>query len=117
VNVTNIKYNSLWIKHVLHLQICIILKICFNFTAPDLKVVDEQGHSVHDRYYKTGSTIELTCRVMTYNVQTTTPQVTWSKDGKNLLDKVTISHMRYTHRVLQENQENALPSAFYQLPT
>jgi hypothetical protein len=80
--------------------------------------VDEHGHSVHDRYYKTGSTIELTCRVMTYNVQTTTPQVTWSKDGKNLLDKVTISHMRSVQCVLlylvnlgsQGNQENVLSS-------
>ena len=80
--------------------------------------MDEQGHSVHDRYYKTGSTIELTCRVMTYNVQTTTPQVTWSKDGKNLLDKVTISHMRSVQCVLiylvdldsHGNQEDALSS-------
>ena len=80
--------------------------------------MDEQGHSVHDRYYKTGSTIELTCRVITYNVQTTTPQVTWSKDGKNLLDKVTISHMRSVQCVLfqlvnlysQRNQENLLSS-------
>jgi len=80
--------------------------------------VDEQGHSVHDRYYKTGSTIELTCRVMTYNVETTTPQVTWSKDGKNLLDKVTISHKRSVQFVLfylvnldsQGNQENLLSS-------
>lgn len=80
--------------------------------------MDEQGHSVHDRYYKTGSTIELTCRVMTYNVQTTIPQVTWSKDGKNLLDKVTISHMRSVQCVLlylvkldsQGNQENLLSS-------
>lgn len=62
--------------------------------------MDEHGHSVHDRYYETGSTIELTCRVMTYNVQTTTPQVTWSKDGKNLLDKVTISHVRSVQCVL-----------------
>jgi len=80
--------------------------------------VDEQGHSVHDRYYKTGSTIELTCRVMTYNVETTTPQVTWSKDGKNLLDKVTISHKRSVQCVLfylvnldsKGNQENLLSS-------
>ena len=31
VNVTNITYNSLWIKHVFYLQICIILKMSFNF--------------------------------------------------------------------------------------
>lgn len=61
--------------------------------APDLKVVDEHGHSVHDRYYKTGSTVELTCRVMTSTEHTTSPQITWRKDGNKLPDKVTISPM------------------------
>jgi hypothetical protein len=64
------------------------------FIAPDLKVVDEHGHSVHDRYYKTGSTVELTCRVMTSTEHTTSPQITWRKDGSKLPDKVTISPMR-----------------------
>lgn len=33
--------------------------------APALRVVDEQGYEVHDRYYKIGSTIDLTCQVAT----------------------------------------------------
>ncbi|XP_069673234.1 zwei Ig domain protein zig-8-like isoform X2 [Periplaneta americana] len=64
--------------------------------APELKVVDEHGHSVHDRYYKTGSTIELTCRVMTSSGQAPSPQVTWSKDGAKLPDKVTMSPISET---------------------
>jgi hypothetical protein len=68
--------------------------ICLTFIAPDLKVVDEHGHSVHDRYYKTGSTVELTCRVMISTDQKTSPQITWRKDGSKLPDKVTISAMR-----------------------
>ncbi|KAJ9600312.1 hypothetical protein L9F63_009388, partial [Diploptera punctata] len=55
---------------------------------PELRVVDEHGHSVHDRYYKTGSTIELTCRVMTPVNHATTPEVTWNKDGSKLTSKV-----------------------------
>ncbi|KAJ9585645.1 hypothetical protein L9F63_002565, partial [Diploptera punctata] len=58
--------------------------------APELKVVDEHGHSVHDRYYKTGSTIELTCRVTT-SVSQTSPQVTWTKNGSRLPGKVKLT--------------------------
>lgn len=36
-----------------------------SFTAPALRVVDEQGYEVHDRYYKIGSTIDLTCQIAT----------------------------------------------------
>lgn len=28
-------------------------------------MIDEQGHEVHDRYYKIGSTIDLSCQVAT----------------------------------------------------
>lgn len=33
------------------------------FVAPAIRVVDEHGHEVHDRYYKMGSAIDLTCQV------------------------------------------------------
>lgn len=34
-------------------------------TAPAIRVVDEHGHAVHDRYYKMGSAIDLTCQIAT----------------------------------------------------
>lgn len=33
--------------------------------APAIRVVDEQGNEIRDRYYKIGSTIDLTCQVAT----------------------------------------------------
>lgn len=34
-------------------------------TAPAIRIVDEQGNEIRDRYYKIGSTIDLTCQVAT----------------------------------------------------
>lgn len=31
--------------------------------APPIRVIDEHGHEVRDRYYKVGSVIDLTCQV------------------------------------------------------
>lgn len=39
------------------------MKQFFLFKGPAVRVVDEHGHEVHDRYYKTGSEIDLTCQV------------------------------------------------------
>jgi hypothetical protein len=76
----------------------VIFNNTFIFIAPDLKVVDEHGHSVHDRYYQTGSTVELTCRVMTSTEHlTASPQMVWKKDGSKLPDKVTVTPMRYVY--------------------
>lgn len=33
------------------------------FAAPAIRVVDEQGYEIRDRYYKIGSTIDLSCQV------------------------------------------------------
>lgn len=35
------------------------------FPAPAIRVVDEQDNEIHDRYYKIGSKIDLTCQVAT----------------------------------------------------
>lgn len=37
----------------------------YTHTAPAIRVIDEKGHEVRDRYYKIGSTIELSCQVAT----------------------------------------------------
>lgn len=39
------------------------LRIRSHFLAPAIRVVDEHGHEVHDRYYKMGSAIDLTCQI------------------------------------------------------
>lgn len=31
--------------------------------APAIRVIDEQGYEIRDRYYKIGSTIDLSCQV------------------------------------------------------
>lgn len=36
-----------------------------NKSAPAIRVVDEQGNEIRDRYYKFGSKIDLTCQVAT----------------------------------------------------
>ena len=42
-----------------------VLTVCFHFSAPAIRIIDEQGHEIRDRYYKIGSTIDLTCQVAT----------------------------------------------------
>ncbi|XP_077299439.1 defective proboscis extension response 18 [Arctopsyche grandis] len=56
--------------------------------APILKIVDEQGHEVRDRYYKAGSSIELSCRVsraFTGSLTTSSPSNTPPSILKQLL--------------------------------
>lgn len=35
----------------------------FSLTAPAIRLVDEMGHEVSDRYYKLGSSVDVTCQV------------------------------------------------------
>lgn len=35
------------------------------YAAPAIRIIDEQGNEIRDRYYKIGSTIDLTCQVAT----------------------------------------------------
>lgn len=48
-----------------------VIKFSFSsITAAAIRVVDEHGHEVYDRYYKVGSLIDLTCQVATSYLQT-----------------------------------------------
>lgn len=47
--------------------------------------MDEQGNEVHDRYYKTGSTIDLTCQVATTFI--TKNSTSTAEPGFSLLQK------------------------------
>lgn len=45
---------------------CVLILISFlvGFSAaPAIRVIDEQGYEIRDRYYKIGSTIDLSCQV------------------------------------------------------
>lgn len=44
----------------------------FCCTAPAIRIVDEQGNEIRDRYYKIGSTIDLTCQVATAFIKNNT---------------------------------------------
>lgn len=58
------KYNKIPLKYFLF-NIFILFYCFLMFIAPAIRVVDEQGNEIHDRYYKIGSTIDLTCQVAT----------------------------------------------------
>lgn len=55
---------------------CFLLRTPGENAAPAIRVVDEQGNEIRDRYYKIGSKIDLTCQVaiefITKNATTTT---------------------------------------------
>lgn len=59
-------------------SICVVCFLWFFVAnaAPAIRVVDEQGNEIRDRYYKIGSKIDLTCQVaiefITKNATTTT---------------------------------------------
>lgn len=47
--------------------------------APAIRVVDEQGNEIRDRYYKIGSKIDLTCQVATKFITKNTTNTAESK--------------------------------------
>lgn len=42
-----------------------LVQLFSRYAAPAIRIVDEQGNEIRDRYYKIGSTIDLTCQVAT----------------------------------------------------
>lgn len=66
-----INYKSLfYINFNLFLTtICFSIVFSFQYSAPAIRVVDEQGNEIGDRYYKIGSTIDLTCQISTIFIE------------------------------------------------
>lgn len=52
-----IRFNFYFYKYIFFLLFLLA------FAAPAIRVVDEQGYEIRDRYYKIGSTIDLSCQV------------------------------------------------------
>jgi hypothetical protein len=69
-------------------------KISFNFfkTAPEIRIVDEANHELRDRYYKTGSIMELTCIARPSRPGSNVPHPVWRKNGEILPDHVNVYH-------------------------
>ncbi|XP_058794475.1 zwei Ig domain protein zig-8-like [Phymastichus coffea] len=68
--------------------------------APDIRIVDEANHEIRDRYYKTGSVIELTCVVRPSRPNSKVPHPVWKKNGESLPDHVDVYHSNGTDNEL-----------------
>lgn len=53
-------------------------------SVPEIKIVDESGHKVVERYYKAGSALELTCIATNIGVPEEEPPMVW-KHGERIL--------------------------------
>lgn len=51
----------------------LILRFLLLATEPAVRIVDEMGYEFSDRYYKLGSTIEISCQVSTSYLATLPP--------------------------------------------
>ncbi|CAD1474315.1 unnamed protein product, partial [Heterotrigona itama] len=61
--------------------------------APDIRIVDEAKHELRDRYYKTGSGIELACVARPSCPDSRIPHPVWRKNGVTLPDHVNVYHI------------------------
>ncbi|KAF7997953.1 hypothetical protein HCN44_009351 [Aphidius gifuensis] len=68
-----------------------------NILAPNVKIVDEFGHELRDRYYKTGSSIALICSVRSSNSIFEISHPAWSKSGFKLPKYIQIHQTNRSH--------------------
>lgn len=61
---------------------------CLKFSAPVVFVVDDVGREITERYYKEGSTLELTCLgiQVDFSSNATEREITW-RHGDNAINK------------------------------
>lgn len=79
-------------KKKFSLQSQMVFNVCV-FAAPDIRIIDEARHELRDRYYKTGSGIELACVVQPSCPDSRVPYPVWRKNGKMLPDHVNVYHI------------------------
>ncbi|XP_033227890.1 zwei Ig domain protein zig-8-like [Belonocnema kinseyi] len=68
--------------------------------APDIRITDDFNHELRDRYYKTGSGIELVCIARSSQSGSRVPHPAWKKNGDTLPDHVNIQHNNGSDREL-----------------
>lgn len=80
-------------RMLLHRSLHIIQWYVYVFIAPDIRIIDEARHELRDRYYKTGSGIELACVVRPSCPDSRVPYPVWRKNGETLPDHVDVYHI------------------------
>ncbi|KAH0814234.1 hypothetical protein GEV33_008565 [Tenebrio molitor] len=61
-----------------------VKRIFLKVTAPEVRIVDESGREVTERYYKAGSALELTCLATQVGGGSENPPVTWRHGDRTL---------------------------------
>ncbi|KAJ3623140.1 hypothetical protein MTP99_019389 [Tenebrio molitor] len=72
-----------------------VKRIFLKVTAPEVRIVDESGREVTERYYKAGSALELTCLATQVGGGSENPPVTW-RHGDRTLSKGISSNLSTT---------------------
>lgn len=74
----------------------------FYIPAPAIRIVDEQGNEIRDRYYKIGSTIDLTCQVAISFIKNST---TNAPEPNILLNHYQMEPNYHSHQQQQQQHE------------
>ncbi|XP_008199379.1 uncharacterized protein LOC103314654 [Tribolium castaneum] len=61
-----------------------VKRIFLKVTAPEVRIVDESGREVTERYYKAGSALELTCLATQVGGGSENPTITWRHGDRTL---------------------------------
>ncbi|XP_065210789.1 uncharacterized protein LOC135838895 [Planococcus citri] len=64
-----------------------IKRVYLKVTAPELKIIDEKGNIISERYYKAGSHVELSC--FAAQIQSSVDTLTWWKANTILAKGIT----------------------------
>ena len=57
-------------------------------SAPEIKIIDESGRMVIERYYKAGSTLELTCLVKQFGGSNEYNRISWQHGDRTLTEGI-----------------------------
>ena len=92
-NIYYVWYTIFYSRILICIYVNVFCYAYFFFSAPDIRIVDDASHELRDRYYKTGSGIELACIVRPASTESQVPHPSWNKTDETLPDHVNIYHI------------------------